>query len=372
MGVDLAEHSLFTAWRDPQSGVTSHILTHRVADVQMGFYFTNRSLETDGQHLWFYCANPPSPYKCLGVVSLRPDADPPRIFHRTHFQSESPMVETDGRSAFFTSVDSVFKVDLDGNVSRIITLPGELVGRRPVRRMTTHLTRSADRKYLLLDGQIAETWHVGVGEIETGAFRLLTEFPRQMNHAQFSPVDPNLFSIAMDWYVDPISTHRFDFTHRIWLMDLNGRYDAVHPKGFYGRDSRICHEWWSPDGRLCWVHYEQGIFEHDLATGETAQVYSGPVCHAHTNHDRSAWVWDESPYKWKARPCEVMFLNRATGKKIAIASALPQPPVSRHPWHIDPHPHFSGDGQWVVYTTTVRGQVDVALVSVEQLLAHTQ
>jgi hypothetical protein len=36
-------------------------------------------------------------------------------------------------------------------------------------------------------------------------------------------------------------------------------------------------------------------------------------------------------------------------------------------FHIDPHPHFSADGQWVIYTTTALGKVSVALTPVEPL-----
>ncbi len=369
---DLNQHPYFQAWRDPQSGVVSHILTHRVADVQMCFYFATPSLQADGERLWMYCGFPPTQNKCLGVVSLDPAAPSARLLPRTFFQSESPMVETDGRSCFFTSGDSVWKIDDTGQVARVLKLPGELVSGRFVQRVATHLTRSADGRFLLLDSHIGGTWQVGVGDIETGEYRALTEFSHHMNHAQFSPTDPDTFSIAMDWFYHPVSGKQFYYTHRIWLMStINGRMDAVDPRGVYDHNHKVSHEWWAPDGTLCWVHYDDGLFEHDTTTGQTTHVYKGPVCHGHTEATRQYWVWDESPYKWGEKPCEIMFFNRKTGKKAAIVAAMPLPPVPRSPLHIDPHPHFSADGQWIIYTTSVLGKIDIAMTRVSDLIEAT-
>jgi hypothetical protein len=57
---------------------------------------------------------------------------------------------------------------------------------------------------------------------------------------------------------------------------------------------------------------------------------------------------------------------------------MPAPPVAenrykldppycpRDLYHLDPHPRFSPRDRWVVYTSTVRGQVDVALSPVRR------
>ena len=42
--IELAKSNLFTPWTDPDSGVTSYILTHKVAPVQEAFYFVNESI----------------------------------------------------------------------------------------------------------------------------------------------------------------------------------------------------------------------------------------------------------------------------------------------------------------------------------------
>jgi hypothetical protein len=40
-------------------------------------------------------------------------------------------------------------------------------------------------------------------------------------------------------------------------------------------------------------------------------------------------------------------------------------------YHIDPHPRFCSDDRFVVFTTTVRGQVDVAMVNTADLIDAT-
>ena len=57
---DLGQSGLFRPYADPHSGVTSYVLSKRVAPVQKGNYFVNRSISHDGRYLWFQCASPPS------------------------------------------------------------------------------------------------------------------------------------------------------------------------------------------------------------------------------------------------------------------------------------------------------------------------
>ncbi len=40
-------------------------------------------------------------------------------------------------------------------------------------------------------------------------------------------------------------------------------------------------------------------------------------------------------------------------------------------YHIDPHPRFCSQDRYIVFTTTVRGQVDLAITRVEDLIRRT-
>ena len=58
--IDLDHSKLFTPWKNPETGVTIYLMTHKVAPVQEAFYFVNASMTGDARYLWFYCAFPPS------------------------------------------------------------------------------------------------------------------------------------------------------------------------------------------------------------------------------------------------------------------------------------------------------------------------
>ncbi len=206
---------------------------------------------------------------------------------------------------------------------------------------------------------------------QTREFRLLHEFGRHYNHAQFSPVDPKLFLFAQDWWLDADSGQRFGYDHRMWLMDVDGtRFEPLRPTDWNGHNCEQAHEWWSPEGKVCWVDYKLGAFEMDLATREPIHVWKTPLCHAHCDTSGRYWCADQNPYTWNLRPCELLFFDRRTGRSKHIVTAMPHPPHDRGTWHIDPHPRFTPQNTYVSYTTTVRGQVDVALSPVAGLLEN--
>jgi hypothetical protein len=363
---EISNHPLFEPWTDPVSGVVSHLLRERVAPVQQSFYFTSPGMSSDGMRLWFHAAHPPAPGRSLGLVDF--GTGQVTVFPQSHSPGESPMVEAGGDSALFCARNTVWRVRATGDTEPVFTLPSAYIANRELRRLATHLTQSADGRSLLLDGEVGNHWFVAIAEPATGTFRVVKEFAHHFNHAQFSPIDPRLFTIAMDHFHDRVTGRRFHYDLRVWLMDTDDtRFECLTPATYCKHLTGISHEWWSRDGRVCWVDYTGGAFEHDLSTGETACVWPGPLCHAHCNADRTLWCADESPYKWADQPCQVLFLERATGRVVPIVSGMPAPQVDRGWYHIDPHPQFSPDGRWICYTTTVRGRVDVALCAVDQL-----
>jgi hypothetical protein len=371
---NLERHPYFERWTDPVSGVVSYVLKQRVAPLQQSFYFVNSSVSADERWLWFYTSFPPNRTPTLGCVSLDPEQ--PGIWHfpNAGFTGGSPMVAPEGNAAYFCMANSVYKVTLDGRVTVVCTLPREYVKYRHMGRLVTHLTISADGKYFLLDGDLGNFWWVGLGNIETGEVKVLKEFASHHDHAQFSTRDPNLFLIARDHWRDKVTGQQFQVDHRLWLMDVGQtRFEPVRPKDWYGRNSSATHEWWSQDGLVCWVDYQKGTFEADPYTLETQHVWKRPICHAHCSSDRQYWCADENPYKWKTQPVEILFYDRRKNQETAIVSAMQAPEVpmdlyrleapycSRDVYHLDPHPQFSPKDSWIVYTTMVRGQVDVAL-----------
>lgn len=377
---DLSEHPYFEKWTDPESGVESFVLKERIAPFQQSFYYTNQSVSEDGEWLWFYAIFPPNKQRTLAVVSLNPNNPEIKHFPQAGFTSASPMVSQEGDSVYFCMSYSVYKLGMDGSVNEICTVPKEDIKYRNFNHLATHLTMSADGKYFLLDADLGNFWWIGLGDVKTGKVRTLKKFANNHNHAAFSPTDPKLFLTPEDHWNDKISGERFHLDHRLWLMDVDQtRFEPVNPKGWDNKTTNASHEWWSRDGMVCWVDFDKGIFECDPYTLEMKHVWQRPLCHAHSSSDRRYWCADENPYKWGTQPVEILFYDKALDKETAIVSAMPQPPVpqelyhldppycSRDTYHLDPHPQFSPDDEYVVYTSMVRGNVDVALCPTRNL-----
>lgn len=378
--IELEKSPLFEPFVDPQTGVRSYILKEKPADCVQSFYFCNQSLSADQKYLWMYCFFPPLPQRCLGVVSLDP-ADPfVRVFKEAVFFSNidpTPLVAPEGNKVYFVSAYAnaaqICTVDIHGHIEEFARMPREYIGGRTVFRFGTHLSISADGKYMLVDAMIGSEGCVAVVDMETREFRVINEYEGHHDHGQFSPTDPELFLLDQDGWDDPYTGKHRIFHNRMWLCDRSGtRFEPVIQKSWFNHDgSMICHDFWSDDGRICWIDYHKGAFEMDAYTREMNHVWKHPMCHAHCNRDRSLWVADQTPYGWKETPCRLMFFNRNTGRSIDIFSAMPAPIYDRAPWHIDPHPQFSADGQYILATTTVRNQIDISITPVAPLMELT-
>jgi hypothetical protein len=366
---DLERHPYFKKWIDPLSGIESFILQKRVAPIQQSFYFTNPSVSSDGKWLWFYTAYPPNRQRTLAAVSLDPDNPYIKHYPQAGFSSVSPLVAPEGDSVYFCAENNVYKMNISGEVETVCVVPESYIGNRQYNRIATHLSISADKKYLLLDGDLGNFWWVGTGDLETGEVTILKEFGEHHDHALFSPTDPELFLIPQDWWRDKISGHYFPYNHRLWLMNIGQtRFEPVCPHGWYPHSSRAAHEWWSKDGLICWNEYDKGTYECDPYSLEKTHVWKRPLCHAHCNSSRQYWCADESPYKWETKAVEILFYDRINNSEKHIVSAMPPPPVARSMYHLDPHPQFSPCDNWIVYTTTVKDKVDIALCPVKNIL----
>lgn len=365
---DLEKHPYFTRWQDPASGIVSYVLTERVAPVQMPFYFTNSSMSADGEYLWFYVGFPPNPHRHLGRVTLNPEKPDIKWFPQSCFNSISPLVSPDSKGIYFFSDTKLVYMDTEGETKIVSEIPMDYINFRHVYYVSTHLSISADGKYFIVDGHIGNDFFVATIEVNGGKFKLLHEFPNVHDHALFSPVDPKQFLIPRDWQRNP-ATGKYEFMEkRLWTMDIDQTYyNPLCPDLWEGRMTDTAHEWYSKDGIVCFVDYKKGAFEVNPNTKEIHHIWKCPLlCHAHSNGDRTKFCGDLNPYLWHQQPLKLLYFDRIKNTQLEIVSAMPQPPIPRQPFHLDPHPHFSPDEQWIIYMTTVNGTVDVAVTPIEQ------
>jgi hypothetical protein len=365
-------HPLFEPWRDPASGITSHLLRN-VVPLQQSFYFTNPSATPDGRYVWFYGAFPPSGDhnhgRILGVADLL--CAEIRWFPETQFLDASPFVDPVTAQVYWAAGPEIWRrgpkpADHAVLVNR---LPDDwLQGRRP-HRLATHLTLRADRAAFAIDPQIGRDWYLGEAPLDGTPLRPWQHFSRCYNHAQFSPVDPDAILIAQDWWRDAATGEHGPIDDRLWLVR---RGEAPRPLRPDAPSGNRAHEWWDASGQWVWyVDYQHGTERVEIATGRAETVWPAGTCHSHCDRAGRLLAGDIGTYQWAETGCRVAFFHAGMGREINIANSLPLPAINPGRYHVHPHPQFCAGDRWICYTTTVLGRTTLAIVEVDELLART-
>lgn len=370
---DLSRHPYFDLFVDTESGIKSYILNKAAGDIQRHFYYTNNSVTPDGEWLWILAAQYPATAMYLCAVRLDPDNPEFRTYLNTAGMiAETAMVAPDGSGVYYANmcktINTINYIDLYGNIEVVFEVPKEEIKDRLVHRIATHLTISCDGKKFLLDSTFGLTNVIATADRETGEYDVLLRTNTRYNHGQFSFHDPELFMIAQDWQHHPVTGEVYSYNHRSWLMRTDKRmFRPVTPDLWAGHNSNPCHEWWTQDGRICWVDYVEGVYELSMDDYEPHLVWNTPLCHAHSNSDATKFCADESPYKWQHTPVKILYYDRNTGKETKIVSAMKKPDFINSPYHTDPHPQFTPDDSAIVYTTTeTSNRCTIAICPTEQ------
>ena len=365
--IDLKNTSLFSPFTHPESGITSYILTRKVAPVQKGFYFVNDSMSGDGRYLWFSCGWPPSRRKSLAVVDFQ--TGEVRHFPETQFTGESPYVDPGTGDVFWCEGPSVWRRSprADDRPQWVNSLPAELIGARTVTSLATHLTRSADGRAFFIDAKIGLQYVFGSLPLDGGDFLFWHRFDRCHNHAQFSPTDPDEVLFAEENHADPITGLKFPIIDRMWVIRRGAK-----PRPVMARPTRVTHEWWDADGRHVWCVWGQDTVRVRVADGAVEKIPFPRHCwHSHSSHDGRLIVGDSNNRFFRGCASTVHFMNRETGRTIVLAEHAECTDYAGRYYHIDPHPRFVCNDQYVVFTTRVRGEVDVAILPTADLVRAT-
>ena len=369
---------------DPHSGAPHYVLKTKLADYQQGFYFVNNSMTRDGRYLWFYAI--PNPVyttmnRHLGYVDFL--TDEVVICYDCLFNDSSPYIDAETGDAYFTHGNKIYlrhpgkdekavalcHIPIDGYFSQI----------------STHLTRASDGYTFLLDIRREEFGYVlGTVDIRSGEF---TEWSRSelcTNHAQLNPRCDTLALCACDGWFDfsgnkrPVPYDEHGNYMRLWTATKDGGRKMYPPKNNYAT-----HEWWSDDGKkIYYCSDNYGIYGINLDTGADITVLEGvDPWHAHCTKDESLFVYDEKKLdryggKWyRGCPAAVNFLNRRTGKRLVVVTEMPEnghTPENQNLYHIDPHPRFTENEKYIVFSTSELGGCDLAVAAVDELIELTQ
>ena len=366
---------------DEKSGVSHYVLTTRLTEYQQGFYFVNNSMTSDGRYLWFY-ATPNPVYttfdRHLGYVDFLTD----EVVICYDAYAGAPFVDPDTGDVYFVRGKSLY-MRSPGKEEKArklcsVDIPGY------VRNIACHLTRLSDKKSFFLDiGRDDFGFIQGVLNSETGKFTKWGETSLTANHGQINPADDNLALYGIDTG-DSLSTgETFDVPvsddgiyQRMWTINSRGER-TLHPP----RDNYASHEWWSPDGKKIYYVNDFGIQRLDLTTGEHICVHECYPWHAHTTRDESLYVYDEKVLdryggKWyRGCPAAVRFYNKQTDKEITIVTEMPEnnfTPSNQCNYHIDPHPRFTENEKYIVFSTSELGGCDLAVARVDELVKLTK
>jgi len=365
--IDFTNSSLFTPFTHPESGVTFHILTRKVAPVQQGFYFVNDSMSADGRYLWFYCAFPPSLRRALGVVDF--ETGEVRHFPETQFTGASPFVDSASGEVFWGEGASAWRrgPGAEDEPHCVNSLPVDLIGARNVPHIATHLTRSADGRQFCIDAMIGLHYVLGSLPVDGGDFALWHRFDRCHTHAQFSPTDPDEALFAQEIHADPITGLTIPITNRLWVIRRGGK-----PRPILREPKWVTHEWWDADGEHVWCVWGNDTWRVRVADGEVELIPFPRHCwHSHSSRDGRLIVGDSNNGFFRGCASTVHFMNRDTGKIVVLAEHAERTDYAGRNYHIDPHPRFVCNDQYAVFTTTVRGEVDVAIVPTGELVKHS-
>jgi hypothetical protein len=295
------------------------------------------------------------------------------------FLDGSPLVDTVNGEMYWTDRYDIWKRGPrpEDELVHVAEFPKSLSGRGTIRRIATHLTFSADRKELCFDAEVGNRSYLGTVTLDTGEFNVWQDFDGCFNPAQFTPKDPDLIIFAMDYWdrKDTGEEHNIERDEegklkRLWTIRRGQK--AVPIKPLFEEAS---HEWWSADGRLIYyVDWVNGMISVDPATMEKKLVNPHCFWHGHSSMDDRYFVADYNFKKERPwfRGCEsrVLFYDGLTDRKVNLVTMAPALYTREKPcrYHIDPHPQFVKNDEYIVYTSTVLGRVDVCAARTGELI----
>lgn len=203
-------------------------------------------------------------------------------------------------------------------------------------------------------------------DLRTGERKVILQEKLWLGHPLFRPFDDNTVAFCHEGPRDAIDA-------RMWLINADGsnlRKVRQHAPG-----ESFTHEFWVPDGSaLYYVAHKENdpqryLFSADPQSLENRQLMAIPPCsHLMSNHDGSLIVGDGSPHNTGDISLNDPFIWVFDSKK-GTQKAVCQHNTS---WKVldgdrqvtHPHPSFSPDDKWVLYTSDEEGMPALYLCAV--------
>ncbi len=202
--------------------------------------------------------------------------------------------------------------------------------------------------------------------LQTGERRVMLQEKRWLGHPIYRPFDDHTVAFCHEGPRDVIDA-------RMWLINEDG--SNLRKVRQHGVGESFTHEFWVPNGSaLCYVAHKENdprryLFSADPLTLENRQLMAIPPCsHLMSNDDGTLIVGDGAPHNTGDISLNDPFIwvfDIAKGTQTAICQHNTSWKVlngDRQVTH--PHPSFSPDNQWVLYTSDEEGMPALYLARV--------
>ncbi len=229
---------------------------------------------------------------------------------------------------------------------------------------------SACDRWWAIRFQHSERACIAVVDTQAGEWNVILERDT-VAHLQFCPDDSNLL-----FYAGPL-------TDRVWVINRDG----THNRRLYQRQPGewITHEAWIPGRReLGLVNWPKGMRAINVDTGQERTITSFNAWHAISNREGNLMVADTNfpdiglqvfnPSDGTGTPTPLCYPESSSvGEHWNGPFPYEDGPIKVYaPQHTHPHPSFSPDSRYVVYTSDKTGYTQVYEVLMNDELASEQ
>jgi len=267
----------------------------------------------------------------------------------------------DGRAVLFTAGATAWRLDLETlEETPLLEFATDQIrqeGMLGAAMGTTAL--SWDGRWWAIPVRFGPVARFFVIDLQTGASRVILERD-EIGHPQFCPDDSNLI-----FYAGPL-------TDRVWVIERDG---ANHRR-LYRRDAAkrewITHETWIPGRReLAFVDWPRGLRAVEVDSGRQRTICAFNAWHAVCNRQGTRMVADTNfpdaglrlfdPRETGSEPVTLCYPQASNiGEHWGGPFPYEQGPVEVYaPQYTHPHPSFSPDGRYVVFTSDRTGHAQL-------------
>jgi len=285
-----------------------------------------------------------------------------QLTDRTDLNEWSIHPSHDGRYVYFTAGASAWRVNTETYAQDCLfdfgSVPMKEQGMVGAAMGTTTLSR--DDAWWAIPVKVGKVSRFYVIDTRTGDANAILE-RETIGHPEFHPDNPNVLR-----YAGP-------YNHRIWVINRDGSNNRLVYTRDVARKEWIVHETWRPGTmEILTTNWPHGVMGIDTVTGATRWCARFNAWHPMLSRD-GAWMISDT----KNPDIGLQLFNPNDESVPRRTLCFPQAsnagdhwnlgycpyddgPVDVYaPQHTHPHPNFSPDRKWVLYTSDVTGQSQI-------------